>query len=93
MPTKMQKLVLVFKGLANEHRMEILDLLAENEGLSLWQIAEKLGGNLKTTSEHCRRLHLANLIQKKYQGRNVIHRLTYLGRGMLSIARRTKNLV
>lgn len=93
MPTKMQKLVLVFKGLANHRRLEILDLLQERNKLTLGEISDELNSDFRTISEHCRRLHLAGLISKKYKGRSVLHSLTYLGRGMLGIAMRTKKLL
>lgn len=83
----------IFKGLANAKRLLILDTLAESGGLSLSEISEFLHLNLKTTAEHCRRLELSGLIEKRKKGREVIHTLTYLGRGMLTIARRTKNLI
>ena len=82
----------VFKALAHHTRMEILDLLEERKVLSLYQIAEELDTNLKTTAEHCRRLALVGLIEKEKNGRSVDHRLTFLGRGMLTIAKRTKEL-
>lgn len=82
----------IFKALAHHTRMEILDLLGEKEALGLNQIAEELETNIKTTAEHCRRLTLAGLIEKEKKGREVLHRLTFLGRGMLTIAKRTKDL-
>lgn len=83
----------IFKGLANTKRLLILDTLGESGGLSLSELSEFLHLNLKTVAEHCRRLEAADLIEKRKKGRTVIHSLTYLGRGMLSIARRTKTLV
>jgi len=82
----------VFKALSHHTRMEILDLLDEREALGLYQIADELEKNLKTIAEHCRRLTLAGLIEKEKKGRDVLHRLTFLGKGMLTIARRTKEL-
>jgi predicted transcriptional regulator len=82
----------VFKGLASTKRLLILDSL-EKTGLSLSEISEFLHLNLKTAAEHCRRLELAGLISKRKKGREVIHTLTYLGRGMLTIARRTHDLI
>jgi DNA-binding MarR family transcriptional regulator len=83
----------IFKGLASSKRLLILDTLAESGGLSLSEISEFLHLNLKTAAEHCRRLELSGLIAKRKKGREVIHTLTYLGRGMLTIARRTKDLI
>lgn len=89
----LKKTELIFKGLANSKRLLILDALGDSGGLSLSEISEFLHLNLKTAAEHCRRLENANLIEKRKKGRTVIHSLTYLGRGMLSIARRTKILI
>lgn len=83
----------IFKGLASAKRLLILDTLAESKGLSLSEISEFLHFNLKTAAEHCRRLELSGLIEKRKKGREVIHTLTYLGRGMLTIAHRTRDLV
>lgn len=89
----LKKTELIFKGLASAKRLLILDTLAESGGLSLSEISEFLHLNLKTAASHCQRLESAGLISKKKKGRQVIHGLTYLGRGMLTIARRTKNLL
>ncbi len=69
-----------FKGVANHRRLEILMLIAANNELTLDNIARRLDSNLKTTSEHTRRLAHAGLIEKKYQGRNVIHTLSPYGK-------------
>lgn len=89
----LQKTENIFKGLASAKRLLILDTLAESGGLSLSEISEFLHLNLKTTAEHCRRLELSGLINKRKKGREVIHTLTFLGRGMLTIARRSQNLI
>lgn len=69
-----------FKGIANHRRIEILLLISENEGISLEKIAELLDCNIKTISEHTRRLVQAGLINKQYQGRVVIHTLSPYGK-------------
>ncbi|MEX2008456.1 MAG: winged helix-turn-helix domain-containing protein [Candidatus Spechtbacterales bacterium] len=68
------------KGAANHRRIEILFLLAKAEGLTLDAIAEELHCNIKTTSEHTRRLAHAGLLNKKYQGPSVAHSLSPYGR-------------
>ncbi|MBU2595504.1 winged helix-turn-helix domain-containing protein [Patescibacteria group bacterium] len=83
---------LIFKGLSSSKRLLILDAL-DKTSLSLSEISEFLHFNLKTTASHCQRLEAAGLISKKKKGRMVKHSLTYLGRGMLTIARRTRDLV
>jgi DNA-binding MarR family transcriptional regulator len=68
-----------FKGIANHRRLEILLLVDGNREITLEKIAETLGCNIKTISEHTRRLVQAGLINKKYSGRNVVHTLSPYG--------------
>ena len=68
------------KGVANHRRIEILMLVAEHGGIIVEDIAERLGCNEKTISEHTRRLAQAGLINKKYQGRSVTHTLSPYGK-------------
>jgi DNA-binding MarR family transcriptional regulator len=72
-----------FKGVANHRRIEILRLIAKNAGISLERIAEILNCNIKTISEHTRRLAQAGLVNKKYQGRVVSHYLSPYGKKFL----------
>ena len=67
------------KGIANHRRIEILFVVADNSGITLEEIADKLSCNIKTTSEHTRRLVQAGLVNKKYRGRSVSHSLTPYG--------------
>lgn len=69
-----------FKGLANHRRISILLLVKDREGISLEQISEQLNCNIKTISEHTRRLVQAGLLNKKYQGRSVAHNLSPYGK-------------
>lgn len=69
-----------FKGMANHRRIDILDVVANNSGISVEEIARKLKCNFKTISEHTRRLAAAGLIDKKYQGRTVAHSLSPYGK-------------
>jgi DNA-binding transcriptional ArsR family regulator len=69
-----------FKGVANHRRIQILQLVANHRDITLVGIAERVKGNLKTVSEHTRRLVLAGLLEKKYEGRDVQHSLTPYGR-------------
>jgi DNA-binding transcriptional ArsR family regulator len=61
----------IVKGFANHRRIEILQLLSSYPDLCVGQISELLQIELKTASEHLRRLALAGLVQKRYQGREV----------------------
>jgi len=69
-----------FKGVANHRRIEILALIGNEPGITLDGIAGGLRANFKTVSEHTRRLVQAGLVDKRYRGRNVEHRLSPYGR-------------
>jgi len=69
-----------FKGIANHRRLEILLLIDKNNGITLEGIVEALNGNVKTISEHTRRLVQAGLVNKEYRGRTVIHSLSPYGK-------------
>ncbi len=73
-----------FKGVANHRRIAILLLVAQTGGIGLDQISKRLQCNMKTISEHTRRLVLAGLLQKFYRGRTVAHILTPYGKKMLA---------
>jgi len=68
------------KGVANHRRIEILDLISTSPGVTVEGIAEILDSNMKTISEHTRRLVRAGLVDKKYQGRTVTHSLSPYGK-------------
>ncbi len=72
-----------FKGVANHRRLEILLLVVKNGGITLEEIAATLKCNIKTTSEHTRRLVQAGLLNKKYQGRAVAHSLSPYGKNFV----------
>ena len=69
-----------FKGAANYHRLDILHLVNKNDGVTLENISELLNTNIKTISEHTRRLVQAGLLNKTYQGREVAHSLSPYGK-------------
>ena len=68
-----------FKGVANHKRIAILLLVEESPGITVEGIAKALGTNMKTISEHTRRLVHAGLIDKAYRGREVVHTLSPYG--------------
>jgi len=68
------------KGIANHYRIDILLLVADQNGITLDEIVERLGANQKTLGEHTRRLCGAGLLNKKYRGRFVEHSLSPYGR-------------
>ena len=73
-----------FKGAANHRRIEILLLVNKSGGISLHNISKELGCNLKTISQHTRRLVQGGLLNKKYKGRQVIHTLSPYGERFIS---------
>lgn len=68
------------KGISNHRRIEILREVNKSDGITLEEIAEQLNCNIKTISEHTRRLVQAGLVNKKYQGRTVEHSLSPYGK-------------
>jgi len=68
------------KGIANHYRIQILLLIAEDDGITLESIIERLKANVKTVGEHTRRLYQAGLINKKYNGKFVEHALSPYGK-------------
>jgi DNA-binding MarR family transcriptional regulator len=68
-----------FKGAANHRRIDILLLVAKEDGIIVDDIAQRLNVNFKTISEHTRRLVQAGLLNKSYQGRAVAHSLSPYG--------------
>ncbi|MES2059859.1 MAG: helix-turn-helix domain-containing protein [Patescibacteria group bacterium] len=68
------------KGIASYRRIEILLIISKKEGITLDQIAEGLDCNMKTISEHTRKLSLAGLVNKKYEGLSVHHTLSPYGK-------------
>ena len=68
------------KGMANHYRIEILLIIDENSGITLDDIIEKTKANAKTIGEHTRRLYQAGLINKRYRGNFVEHKLSPYGK-------------
>lgn len=68
-----------FKGAANHCRINILLLVSQSPDITVEKISKDLDRNFKTVSEHTRRLVQAGLLNKKYQGRNVLHNLSPYG--------------
>ena len=68
------------KGAANHRRIQILQLVAKHEGITVDDIAQKLDCNFKTISEHTRRLAQTGLLNKTYRGHTVEHRLSPYGK-------------
>ncbi|MCL4354282.1 winged helix-turn-helix domain-containing protein [Patescibacteria group bacterium] len=78
----------IVKGFANHRRIEMLELIKNRPELSLNEISSELRVNLKTASEHLRRLTVAGLILKRNRGQNVLHKLSPLGDDILKFLRK-----
>ena len=68
------------KGIANHRRIEILLLVSDIPGITSEGIIDSLKANPKTIGEHARRLYTAGLINKRYNGRFVEHKLSPYGK-------------
>ena len=72
-----------FKGAANYRRIDILFMVAKNDGITVEDIAAALEANFKTISQHTKSLVQAGLLNKKYRGRQVTHSLSPYGRAFV----------
>ncbi len=80
-----------FKGVANHRRLDILFLVEKNSGIDLSGIADELDANVKTISDHTRRLTHAGLIMKSYVGTQVVHSLSPYGRKFIEFIKSFRN--
>ena len=78
----------IVKGFANHRRIQIMELLDNNPELSLVDVSTKLKINIKTASEHIRRLAIPGLVFKRNRGNNVLHKLSPLGLVILKFLRK-----
>lgn len=77
----------ILKGVANHTRVQIIDILERQPELSVSEITELLTINFRTASEHLRKLLIAGLVMKRYEGTTVRHALTSRGRTILKFCR------
>jgi DNA-binding transcriptional ArsR family regulator len=77
----------IIKGASNHRRIQIMDLLSAYPELSVSEIATRLKINLKTASEHIRRLTISGLVLKRNQAQSVRHKLTDRGFAILKFLR------
>jgi len=75
------------RGFSNHRRIQILALLRKKPELSVIEIAEELKINMKTASEHVRRLAIAGLVLKRSAGNAVRHKVTDRGVSVLKFLR------
>jgi len=81
-PTK--SLERIVKGFANRRRIAILMLLSSRPDLSLMGIADACGFDFQITAQHVSKLFIAGFVEKRDDGRMVLHKLTPLGHTVLS---------
>ena len=75
------------KGFANHRRIQILELLEKNPGLSVDNISQNLDVNFVTIADHTRKLYDAGLVEKKHKGRFVMNSLTRAGKDIMSFCK------
>lgn len=78
----------IAKGFSNHRRIQILELVSAKPELSLQEISTQLKINVKTASDHIRRLAIAGLVLKRNRGVNVLHRLSPRGDIILKFLRK-----
>lgn len=80
----------LLKGFANHNRLRILELLGKEPELSVSDIAEKLKVGYENTSDHIRKMAIAGLVMKRYDGPNVRHKLTPKAESILAFCKKLK---
>ncbi len=79
-----------FKGVANHHRIHILEVVSKNEGMTLEEISKRTDISIKTLSEHTKKLVQAGLLNKRYKGRFIAHSLSPYGREFIRFIEKFK---
>ena len=69
------ELAKITKSMANPHRLEIIELLAQGE-FSVEQIAEQTNLSIANASQHLQVLKVAQLVEIKRQGNFIFYRLS-----------------
>ena len=75
------------RGFSNHRRIQMLELLHKSPELSVIEIAESLKINMKTASEHLRRLAITGLVIKRNSENAVRHKLTPRAQSVLKFLR------
>lgn len=78
----------IVKGFANHRRVAMMELLYKEPELSLQDIAGRFRINIKTASDHLRRLAIAGLVLKRSRANNVLHKLSPRGQTVLVFLRK-----
>ena len=77
----------IVRGVSCHRRVQILELLVREPGLSLKQISLRLRADFKVIAEHTRRMELAGHLEKRQVGRDVRHVPTDRGEQTLGFLR------
>jgi len=86
-PNRLRALERMVKGFANHRRIAILELLSQEPEMCLYEISARLKIEMKTASEHVRRLAIAGLVLKRNDAQSVRHKLTARGEAVLKFLR------
>ena len=87
MVKKPRQLEKIIKGFDNHRRIQILELLAKEPELSLFEIADELDADFRVIHEHVRRMVSAGLVLKRREKFSVRHTLSNRGKRVLSFIR------
>ena len=79
-----------FKGVSYFRRVAILRLIAQNDGITVDEIAKELSGNFKTISTHTHKLVQAGLVNKNQNGLFVTHSLSPYGQLFVDFMKKFK---
>ncbi|MEK7505732.1 MAG: winged helix-turn-helix domain-containing protein [Patescibacteria group bacterium] len=85
-----KKLERIVKGFGSHRRLQILDLLDRQPGLSVLEIAEKLKMGYENASDHVRKMSGVGLLHKRHDGSSVRHTPTSRARDILVFCKRLK---
>ena len=78
--TNGKRLERFFKGPANHRRIDLILFAEKNENTSLEGLSDGLKTDYKTIAVHVEKLVQAGLLNKQYQGRAVLHKLSPYGK-------------
>ena len=86
-----KKLTNVFKALANQRRLTIIKLLANNS-ISVSDLSRELKVTIKSASKHLGKLERENLIHKEQKGKFVMYQIsnTFKKSGLMNQIKKSK---
>jgi predicted transcriptional regulator len=87
MQKNFKQLERIVRGFSNHRRIRMLEVLHDQPELDLRTLARVCGTNMKTASEHARRLAIAGLVLKRAKGAHVLHGLSNRGKNILMFLR------